>query len=178
MLAQSIKQHDNILFLDFDGVINGYVRDRYTYCITVPIPSGGKLYYASISCMKYFINLIELCKKYNYKVVVSSSWRVGNLVEDFNTAFNQMLQVLEKEDELFIGKTAYCYDIKTRGEEIKNYIETFKVKNYIIIDDEYFDFDKYFNLKKDFIKTDGAFGLRKQNINRLRYIMKYKSKNI
>lgn len=33
MLAQSIKQHDNILFLDFDGVINGYVRDRYIYIV-------------------------------------------------------------------------------------------------------------------------------------------------
>lgn len=178
MLAQSIKQHDNILFLDFDGVINGYIRDRYTYCITVPIPSGCKLYYASISCMKYFINLIELCKKYNYKIVVSSSWRIGNSVEDFNTAFNEMLQVLERTDEIFIGNTASCYGIETRGMEIKNYIETFKVKNYIIVDDEDFDYEEHFNLKKDFVKTDGAFGLRKQNINRLRYLMKYKSKNI
>ena len=183
----------NIMFLDFDGVIfteratYKYLLDKYQIVYTEDtfnylynkiepslerqIWSRMKNDYIPISGSRspvdnYSISLLnDLYKEINYKVVVSSAWRVGRSVEQ--------LQVLLADKGFIgevIGKTGSLnvLDDLRRGKEIQEYFDTFqdKITNFVIVDDEDYDIAPMFPDK--IVKVNGKLGLMESDISKIK----------
>lgn len=107
------KEKLDVIFLDFDGVINIKADD---FSGTFQNPDAI-----------HYLN--ELCLETGFKIVVCSSWRDHMDYEKFlkNSGLDERIEVL--------GKTEVCN--KGRQFEIKKYVEDHNVGRYIIIDDAY-----------------------------------------
>ena len=140
----------NVLFLDYDGVVNNIVWDDEGKCATYGWPRDGKV--NDFQAVQW---VAKLCSQYNFKIVVSSSWRRhDNYIEClYNGGLPKSIEV--------IGRTE---DKATRGLEIidwltnvnrKNYI----VKDFIILDDDAFDIEHNPMLRDHFyhVKGDGFY---------------------
>lgn len=150
----------NIIFLDIDGVLN----DSKT--------SEKCGYYRGIST-KLLKNLFSLVSKTNSKIVLVSTWKqwwfkepelkknqdeFANYLDDRLASMH--MSVYDKTDEDFFdrgrGVKRYISKIRRSGEEV----------NFIIIDDEMFDY-RTEGLLGNFIKTDfydGGLNELKTNI--------------
>lgn len=70
------------------------------------------------------------------------------------------IKILRENNINYNGKilaTPFSKDPRNRGDEIYNIIKKDKVKNFVIIDDESFNFNKYFG-QKNIIKTNLTSG--------------------
>ena len=107
------KTSNNIIFLDFDGVIN-IKTDNFT---TVQ----------SEEAIKY---LNKLCLETGFKIVVCSSWREHINYIDFlhNLGLDERIEIVGKTNNSNSGKEF----------EIQQYIEEHDIDKFIIIDDAYF----------------------------------------
>lgn len=124
----------NVLFLDYDGVINTPMWDEKKQKIRYNLPEDGKVNnFQAVQWISYF------CKKNNYSIVVSSSWREEDNYEECLRNGG-----LWKDIEV-IGITPSLQD--NRQEEIEQWIsEHPEVENYLIVDDlcyKRFDLDHF-----------------------------------
>jgi hypothetical protein len=129
------------IFLDIDGVMYDW-----DYIIS-EVKSGRMKRGESIRKFKPesidALNLLigELGKNYNVRLVISSTWR-GNLPFAVKTLKNNGL-IYEQEVE----RTPIS-DPAKRGEQILDYLSDKENFDFVIIDDEMFDFKKFFNKEK------------------------------
>lgn len=88
----------------------------------------------------------ELCKNYNVRLVISSTWRA-------NMEFT--IKTLKDNGLIYDGKydSTPISDPAKRGEQILEYLKNKTNYNFVIIDDEWFDFKQYFSEDK-IIKTE------------------------
>ena len=114
-------QLDNILFLDYDGVIN------------TDINNYGQLPFNKV-CID---NVNRLCKEYNLKIVVISSWK------KYANYIDILYESGLDKDITIIGKTDILNG--SREEEIKQYLyNNIYINKFIIIDDgDYDELSKY-----------------------------------
>lgn len=80
--------------------------------------------------------LSEFCRKCNYDIVVTSTWRSDRNYAEclINGGLREGIEILGKTDDL---DHEYPWPEPTRGYEIKKYLEEHpEIKYYIIIDDE------------------------------------------
>ena len=127
---KSDEKLDNILFLDFDGVIN----------ISINNYKEKKF---SKNCVN---NVNRLCKKYNFKIVVISSWKeyVGYKEMLYDAGLSESIPVVGKTDRLE----------SSRETEIMKYLlDHPNIAKFLILDDGYF-----YELSKYQIKTDISKG--------------------
>ena len=133
----------NVVFLDYDGVVNTPMwSDDGKHC-RYGMPSDNKV--NNFQCVQW---VSEFCQKYGYSIVVTSTWRMdNNYIECLkNGGLRDGIEV--------IGKTPILNG-KTRGEEIKAFLSTHpEVDKFIIFDDES-DMD---DLKDHLILCDTAKG--------------------
>ena len=128
---------DNILFLDYDGVVAlGFdiVKFRSVF---------------DRGCLE---NVNKLCREFDLKIVVSSSWRT---VDDYiDMLYDNGLD----KDIPVIGKTVETYG--PREDEIKQYLEEhIYIDKFIILDDT-----RFIELNPYLVETsveDGGFNDRK-----------------
>lgn len=126
----------NIVFLDFDGVINTPVGidENGNIINTYYQPSNGKV--NNFVAVK----LIEkLCKKYDFRIVVQSrGWRnYLGLDENGNVRYRPYKTYLANsgmDESLVEGHVPYL-SRKDKGDEIDEYLCTHKVDKFIVIDD-------------------------------------------
>ena len=115
----------NVVFLDYDGVVNTPMwSDDGKHC-SYGMPSGNKV--NNFQCVQW---VSEFCQKYGYSIVVTSTWRMDtNYIECLkNGGLRDGIEV--------IGKTPILND-KSRGEEIKAFLSAHpEVDKFIIFDDE------------------------------------------
>lgn len=120
-----------IAFVDFDGVVNTPMWNEKGTSSSYNFPSDGKVNnYQAVQWLS------EFCKKCKYDIVVTSTWRShGNYKECLiNGGLREGIQVLDKTDDL---SREHPYPEKTRGWEVKKYLEDHpEIKYYVIIDDE------------------------------------------
>lgn len=129
-----MKIKNNIVFLDYDGVVNTIIWDKDGKC-GFNYPSDGK-----VNNYQAIMWLNELCKKTHAKIVVSSTWRY--CCEDVSYQDCLYNGGLDKNIEI-IGCTDVIED-QTRTEEIKTYLENHpEIENYVILDDEKVDDDHF-----------------------------------
>ena len=137
-----------VIFLDIDGVLNGHERWANGYCGIRP---------QNVEVLNKILKLLP-----NVKLVISSAWRY--MVPQAMTlkGFEYLLIVsgLDCKGRV-VGMTVKDEVLKTRGAQIKEYIQTHPITKYVAIDDMLYDFDKY-NIK--YVLTDPAVGLTEKQI--------------
>lgn len=107
------KEKDNVIFLDFDGVLNRKLSD---FSESASNPEAV-----------YYVN--KLCLENNFKIVVCSSWRHRDNYKDILREIG-----IDPNIEL-LGKTEH--NSNGREAEIKDFLEEHDVGKYLIIDDAY-----------------------------------------
>lgn len=131
----------NILFLDYDGVVNtpmwGYTSTGQLRC-TYNFPSNNEV--NNFQACQW---VSEFCEKYNYQIVVTSTWRLHeNYISClYNGGLRRNVFVVGKTKSLsFVGKK--------REDEIQAYLDEHPdIENFIILDDEHIEgFDGHFVL--------------------------------
>ena len=137
---------DYYIFLDIDGVLYDW---DYIICeVNAGRMKKGsfikKFKPESIKALNYLIE--QLSKNYNVQLVISSTWR-SNLPYTINVL---------KENGLMYDKkitSTPISDPAKRAEQILEYLQGKQNYKFVIIDDEMFDFKKYFK-KENIIKTE------------------------
>lgn len=153
----------NVLFLDFDGVINNCTSD---WAITLPITlNSGKishLTYWMPECIVPFLELMKWCVLEDIKLIITSSWRINQTSEVFNNYFKTYFKFENECIPEVIGLTdVSCWG--KRGMEIVEAVMDYKVNKYICVDDEISDIVSYVN-RKNVIKIDSTTGLTMQDV--------------
>jgi hypothetical protein len=117
----------NILFLDYDGVINTPMWNEDGSRCRYGMPYDNKV--NNFQAVQW---VSEFCQKYNYAIVVTSTWRM-----DYNWKECLINGGLRDGIEI-LGRTRIMHD---RGEEILDWLlEHPEVKNWLIFDDDPYDF--------------------------------------
>lgn len=140
---------DNIIFLDIDGVLNGY---NYLSLLGWNISCIFHIqkWYNAHTKNPFSVHeekvrrLSKIVKKTNAKVVMSSSWRFAFWkvpYEEKDGRQKLLADLLKKYNIEVIGITPRSYNNANRGEEIYSWLSHHQdmVKNFVILDDEDFD---------------------------------------
>ena len=139
------------LFLDIDGVMSDwdYIIAEVNACRLKKGQVIKSFKPESVEALNHLIT--EISKDYNFQIVISSTWRYN---------MEETRDVFKKHNVLYsdnLDKTPRLPDPHERGKEILQYLSehNFDEKNddYLIIDDETFDYENYFPPKK-LIKTE------------------------
>jgi hypothetical protein len=134
-----------VIFLDIDGVLNTN-SDREI--------SNDKLKLLS-----------ELVSKTGADVVLSSSWRYGWNQPEKNQPGTRIynLKQLLKDNDIVI-KDTIGLDL-TKSIQIKNYLSTNVINNYVVLDDEPID-------STNLVQTNGDVGLTQADCQRIAHLLK------
>jgi hypothetical protein len=175
----------NIIFLDVDGVLNcelfyhspqaeAYRKDavNHTDC-----RADWLKYYAGNICRERIGWFNELCKETKSAVVLSSSWRSGQTIEELREMFKYCGGNFH-----LIDVTGYC-ESRVRGVEIDAWIEKnvekhfpkiryFDFYRYAIIDD---DSDMLLNQGPHFFQTDNWSGLTPNTCYKIKRFLLHKT---
>lgn len=115
----------NVIFLDYDGVVNIPMwNEDGTHC-QYNFPKDNKV--NNFQAVQW---ISEFCQKYDYHIVVTSTWRMDRNYKECltNGGLREGIEIL--------GRTESLWE-QSRGEEIKLYIDSHpEIERYIIIDDE------------------------------------------
>ena len=154
----------NIIFLDIDGVLNSVEFAERHYKET-----GKRLFMFdlldpfAVDSMKKFLD-----KHPDIRLVISSSWRYGNVHDTVDFFRSNGMRPLA---DYVIGDTPRSYS-RERGKEIQWFLEhigtdvmgdfiidnDIKVDRYVIVDDE--DFDMLdFQKENHLVKIDSLYGI-------------------
>lgn len=120
----------NLLFLDFDGVINTYKEDANRKMFT---GKRSHMKFMDVSDAESMKNLNKLMKKYNPEIIVSSSWRYSGL--DYCRDYLYHCGLIESAR---ITDTTCTDELSPRHEEILSWLEKHPdFTNFVILDDIY-----------------------------------------
>lgn len=136
----------NIIFLDYDGVVNIPIFDENGEMVGFNFPKDNKVNHFQGICW-----LNKLCKETESKIVVTSTWRLYDNYKEclYNGGLDKKIEI--------IGRTKELGD---RGLEIKEYLEeNGEIKNFIILDDEDYNIKKFNDLKERLIRTETNIGI-------------------
>lgn len=143
-----------IVFLDIDGVLNRQNPDGELEFIEGSCRRSGR---TSHSLSPALINNLNYLTTYTgAKIVVSSTWRLGETLESLQLLLNSVGVTAE-----VVGVTGVD-NSRIRGVEILQWIKDniedayYNYKDYVILDD---DSDMLLWQKDNFVQTDGLQGL-------------------
>ena len=131
----------NILFLDYDGVVNTPMWDVEGKRCSYGFPRDNKV--NNFQACQW---VSEFCEKYGYSIVVTSTWRFDeNYAECLrNGGLRAQIEIL--------GKTK---NIGNRSDEIQKYLDEHpEIENFIIVDDDFID-EKF---SKHYVWCDAIIG--------------------
>ena len=148
------------LFLDIDGVLNSF--DDYNMT--------GDEFLKNLSHISFTISdkqmdlLNKIVEEYNPVVILSSYWRTRYSLKELNNIFKK---------NGFVGKISGITnkqgeEHKDRWKQIKQYIDSKNIKNYIILDDE--DITRKEEKIPNFVRTDSYRGLTEKHLKDIRKI--------
>ncbi len=123
---------NNYIFTDIDGVLNPHWRKKWD-------KTAIKIYN-------------QVCKEFNLKPVITSTWRLNYTKEELQEIFNNQ----GIEDEIF--DYVPDLDMIDRGLEIKDWLGNNQYDNYVVIDDRTDDIEPYV---KNVVKCRSLIGLSK-----------------
>ncbi len=170
-----------IIFLDFDGVLNGMdflgeqaKKRKEEDHINLVLNEEEELdkFWASQMDQKNIQNFIDIFAEKKPKIVLSTSWRTLKSVKKWNEQFNKIkdwgFEIIGKTPELETKTDLQTLNgywrTNPRGLEIKTWIEENNYKgDYLIIDD---DDDMLPEQKDFFIQTNTDIGFLKEDYTR------------
>lgn len=133
----------NVVFLDYDGVVNTPMWDEDGKHCRYNSASDNKV--NNFQAVQW---VSEFCQKYNYDIVVTSTWRFQDNYKDclINGGLHDGIKIL--------GRTPHIFH-RSRGDEIQMYIDSHpKIEKFLIFDDD----SDMGNLKEHLVKTDTTVG--------------------
>lgn len=132
----------NVVFLDYDGVVNTPMWDEEGKHCSFAFPQDNKV--NNFQCVQW---VSEFCQKFGYSIVVSSTWRLDSNYKEclINGGLRDGIEIL--------GRTEHLYS--TRGYEIKKYLEQHPEIEYFLIFDDDADMDE---LIDHLIECDASIG--------------------
>lgn len=138
----------NVVFLDYDGVVNTPMWNEAGTRCGYNFPEDGRV--NNFQCVQW---VSEFCEKCGYDIVVSSTWRMDENYIDClkNGGLRSGVKV--------IGKTpVHRHDYATRGGEINAWLDKHpEIGLFLIFDDED-DFDYAPELREHLILCDPTIG--------------------
>ena len=167
----AMSKQQPIIFLDFDGVLNNqlfYTSGR----------SKKKVYDIDPENVNTLKTLFKFGEN-NPKIVISSSWRTGRTIEDFDRIFS----TYDFHPEV-IGMTDHLGKGTVRGNEIKYWLDEhpeqlgvsyYDYNKYVIFDD---DSDMLLCQRNNFIHVDGYCGLSPRNVYHAERILGLKQNDV
>ena len=138
----------NVVFLDYDGVVNTPMWDVYGKRCTYNFPEDNSV--NNFQCVQW---VSEFCQKYGYSIVVTSTWRTDDNYIDClkNGGLRDGVEVL--------GKTpVHRNDYGSRGSEIHEYLAEHPEISHFLIFDDYDDFYYTPDLYDHLVECDTATG--------------------
>lgn len=138
----------NVVFLDYDGVVNTPMWDSDGKRCTYSSASDNKV--NNFQAVQW---VSEFCQKYEYGIVVTSTWRCWDNYKDclINGGLRKGIPIL--------GRTPHLFN-RTRGDEIQMYLDSHpEIENFLIFDDD----SDMGNLKEHLVKTDTTIGFSMVN---------------
>lgn len=139
------------IFLDIDGVLWDwkFLLDKIKAKET--LLTDFKFKPESVDALNYLIYCID--DKYDAKLVISSTWRADMFLTKSALYKNGLIYNKEMESTPVLPLSIP----KKRGSEIRRFLEQKnEMENYVVIDNNEFDFAKTLNMDK-FIKTNGKY---------------------
>lgn len=127
-----------IIFLDIDGVLNGY--DKYTYFIADLFDSRNIFGYDIFGVHKHKVRLLSrIVRSTDAKVVLCSSWR-----SSWRVPYFECRSRMKELKDLFYKYNIDVLDITpkinggTREDEIRKWLSDtdYDITNFVILDDE------------------------------------------
>ena len=144
----------NIVFLDYDGVVNTPLWDERGECCSFAYPSDNKV--NNFQCVQW---VSKFCQDLQYSIVVTSTWRrYPNYIDCLtNGGLRKSVQVIGKTDIIFGA---------TREEEIQRYISDHSDITAFLIFDDLGDDVEMGPLSSHLVKceTDIGFGRKEYDI--------------
>ena len=160
------------LFLDIDGVLNSFrtVTFHESIANTASCKRSMLLGDSENNNVALFDKLavdfiFDFCRKYDYRIVMSTSWRYSFSMRDFHELFSNYYGVTDAE-ELIVGMTPKGRtDLTSRGEEIREWLlANEEYQEYIIVDDSS---DFLEEQKPFFVQTCIRDGLTFSSMNKM-----------
>ena len=145
----------NLVFLDYDGVVNTIIFKDGTLIPSLNFPKDGK-----VNNYQAIMWLNKLCVETAAKIVVTSTWR----------KWENYIDVLYKSGLLssieVIGKTP---DLGKRSKEIRAFLDSFDspVEHFVILDD-----DRIGGFEQNHVKCDIWTGFNYHGYQRALSILK------
>ena len=137
----------NVLFLDYDGVVNTPMWDNKGTDFGFSFPEDAKV--NNFQCVQW---VSQFCKKHNFAIVVTSTWRYLTPLYKECLIYGGLREGIE-----IIG----CTNIDSIGDrelEIAEYLELHtEIEKYIIFD----DYDKFGVLKDHVVQCETDLGFNK-----------------
>lgn len=148
-----------VIFLDIDGVLNGYnFRNTLGWKIIRKFNSNKlKGWYRNLT-QPFGVHkskvkrLAKIVHKTDAKVVISSSWRSSFLSNRLGKEEQKLIELFDKYNIEIYGYTP-VFDSGSRGDEIITWLLNNICDRYIILDDEIHNFDKFETLSDKYIQT-------------------------
>ena len=159
-----------IIFLDMDGVVNSICKGGMQIELPFKNRNGEYRYgcYYDPKVIPTFVKLLNYCRKTGVKIVISSSWRAMGDAEEFNNYYetyfhiDRFSKIENLHRNLVIGRTVSNFS--DRSEQIQEFLSTKPdIKEFVIIDDDYFNFRKTFPLY-NFIRINPKKGLQNYHL--------------
>ena len=133
-----------VIFTDIDGVLNPHWRKKWD--------------------KKAISSYNKLCKEFDLKPVITSTWRLNHTKEELQDVFtNQGINI-----NIF-DYTPHL-DQQDRGLEINEWLLNNKVDNYVVIDDRVFDIEPHV---RNVVKCRSWIGLTEEECDIIRNTLNY-----
>lgn len=148
VIDADLEDDAKIIFLDVDGVLNsGVYAEEY-----VEKYKDNEEYH--IWCDPVAVQKVtDFCKDNHCWLVISSSWRKTNDIQSTVDRFED-ISGFHPLIPYIVGQTSRIG--RTRGEQIKDFVDNFGIKNYVIVDD---DTDIRDDQLDHFVLVDSYYGL-------------------
>ena len=147
----------NVIFLDYDGVVNTPMWNEDGNKCRYNFPDDNKV--NNFQAVQW---ISELCEKCDYSIVVTSTWKNDPNYKEclINGGLRPGIKILGKTERP-AGTNRVDF---SRGEEIEQYLKYHpEIEKYLIIDDEDDFTDEQ---KKHFIKTRHDVGFQKADFRK------------
>ena len=151
-----------IIFLDIDGVLNGYNFWNQLGWRLVCVINNKKLkqWYREVSepfgiHTPKFKRLVKIVRKTGAKIVVSSSWRFGLFSKSLSEDDYMFWYLIKKYNLEVIGYTPCSHDGR-RNKEILMWLSKHEdeVEKFVILDDERYDLECFAD--KELVQTSSV----------------------
>ena len=159
VIKESVSDERPYVFLDIDGVLIPYHEEKADHTNFNVIEKWSR---------NAIRNLNLLCKRFDPKIVIISSYRKTKTIEDVKERFKSVGIQHEISEFLPLEQN------ERRFQQVKDYTESHNIDNFVIVDDEPHDIKNVPELSKNWCHVNKLVGFSLKDLKRAFSILKSK----